>query len=319
MKTVGAYRSLWKRTLLRLFFPGYGRKGMGWLTNPKKALYNWFYYRTSISIPRLLGYKPSFGSAMAALFVASMFNLVALPVDTVQAASKSQKIKKNIKENKRSFGKSSDTKRTKLQYTTTKGNQSSGSTTKSTSKKATDNTLETTKLTKPLSATGTVSPTNSKTIANTKNHTTPQKSVSTKKHSNTKTYIDNETFDSSFENHLEPVKPLPTPQYNKDSSKSIPKNKADTYIQKRMLLEDVFNHIEKLSKGIYLDIEHDASANRIKLMYNGDTIGFLSKEDSFPVILCLRIGRKLYGVITDVKSDDKNTKIEVELWFSEGN
>ena len=46
-KIVGAYRSQWKRTLKRMFIPGYGRRGMGWWRNPKKAWYNWWYYRTS--------------------------------------------------------------------------------------------------------------------------------------------------------------------------------------------------------------------------------------------------------------------------------
>ena len=80
MKTVGAYRSLWKRTLLRFFFPGYGMKGMGWLRDPKKAWYNWLYHRTSLSIPRLLGYKPSLGGTVAAMLVASVFNIFSFPM-----------------------------------------------------------------------------------------------------------------------------------------------------------------------------------------------------------------------------------------------
>ena len=93
-KTVGAFRSQWKRALKRFFLWGYGKKGMGWWRDPKKAFYNWWYYRTSVSIPRLLGYKPSPGYCVFALMVACVFDLLAAPVDIVKAANKANKIRK---------------------------------------------------------------------------------------------------------------------------------------------------------------------------------------------------------------------------------
>ncbi len=39
-----------KRALKRAIIPGYGRKGMGLLKNPKKAAYNAVYHRTSIGL-----------------------------------------------------------------------------------------------------------------------------------------------------------------------------------------------------------------------------------------------------------------------------
>ena len=55
-KIVGAYRSQWKRFWMRLFTFGiYGSKGIGWWKNPKKAWYNFWYYRTSVSVYRILG------------------------------------------------------------------------------------------------------------------------------------------------------------------------------------------------------------------------------------------------------------------------
>ena len=93
-KTVGAFRSQWKRALLRFFLPGYGKKGMGWLRNPKKAAYNWWYHRTSISIPRMLGYKPSRGACFFALCVASLFSVFALPFDAASSGVKATKIHK---------------------------------------------------------------------------------------------------------------------------------------------------------------------------------------------------------------------------------
>ena len=93
-KTVGAFRSQWKRALKRFFLPGYGKKGMGWWRNPKKAFYNWWYYRTSISLPRMLGYKPSRGACILALTMACFLNVIAAPVDVAKAATKAHKIKK---------------------------------------------------------------------------------------------------------------------------------------------------------------------------------------------------------------------------------
>ena len=93
-KIVGAYRSQWKRFWMRLFtFGMYGKKGMGWWNNPKKAWYNFWYHRTSISIPRLLGYKPSRLSLFCAMLVASVASVFAAPVDATRAGIKAHKIK----------------------------------------------------------------------------------------------------------------------------------------------------------------------------------------------------------------------------------
>ncbi len=39
-----------KRTVKKAVISGYGKKGMGWLKNPKKAAYNKVYNKTSFSI-----------------------------------------------------------------------------------------------------------------------------------------------------------------------------------------------------------------------------------------------------------------------------
>lgn len=39
-----------KRSVKRAIIPGYGEKGMGWIKNPKKALYNKVYHKTTFSI-----------------------------------------------------------------------------------------------------------------------------------------------------------------------------------------------------------------------------------------------------------------------------
>ena len=42
-----------KRAVKKAVVPGYGKKGMGWLKNPKKALYNKIYKKTSFSLSDL--------------------------------------------------------------------------------------------------------------------------------------------------------------------------------------------------------------------------------------------------------------------------
>lgn len=43
-----------KRALKRTLIPGYGQKGTGYIKNPKKALYNRIYNKTTFSIFDLL-------------------------------------------------------------------------------------------------------------------------------------------------------------------------------------------------------------------------------------------------------------------------
>ncbi|GEK91833.1 hypothetical protein [Alkalibacterium kapii] len=38
-----------KRAIKKKVIPGYGKKGMGWLKNPKKAAYNKVYKKTTFS------------------------------------------------------------------------------------------------------------------------------------------------------------------------------------------------------------------------------------------------------------------------------
>lgn len=45
-RTIGRAKRAVKKSLL----PGYGKKGMGWIKNPKKAAYNKIYKKTSFSI-----------------------------------------------------------------------------------------------------------------------------------------------------------------------------------------------------------------------------------------------------------------------------
>jgi len=39
-----------KRAVKKALIPGYGKKGMGWIKNPKKAAYNKLYKKTTFSL-----------------------------------------------------------------------------------------------------------------------------------------------------------------------------------------------------------------------------------------------------------------------------
>lgn len=39
-----------KRAIKRAIIPGYGKKGMGWLRDPKKAAYNKIYNKTTVGV-----------------------------------------------------------------------------------------------------------------------------------------------------------------------------------------------------------------------------------------------------------------------------
>ncbi|MCT3083904.1 hypothetical protein EFO30_00830 [Lactococcus lactis] len=40
----------YKRKVKKALIPGYGKKGVGWIKNPKKAAYNKVYKKTSFSL-----------------------------------------------------------------------------------------------------------------------------------------------------------------------------------------------------------------------------------------------------------------------------
>ena len=60
MRTPSLTRSLkarttskWKRQAKKAIIPGYGKKGMGWVKNPKKAMYNKVYHKTTFGLSDL--------------------------------------------------------------------------------------------------------------------------------------------------------------------------------------------------------------------------------------------------------------------------
>ena len=54
-----------KRAAKRAVNPVYGKKGVGWATNPKKAAYNAVYHRTSVGVPDIVNGAVSAGKRSA--------------------------------------------------------------------------------------------------------------------------------------------------------------------------------------------------------------------------------------------------------------
>lgn len=274
-KTVGAFRSQWKRALKRFFLFGYGKKGMGWWRNPKKAFYNWWYHRTSVSIPRLLGYKPSGGSCILALTIACFLNVFAAPFDVAKAATKAHHITKARKARAASAG-----------TTATK----SATAKKPASKRVYSQVYATTEVKEETKA----------------------------------------PVVTSYERirPFEPVEPKAVVEQapvepDENTPKSAPKNEKDQFIRKRMIIAGSSYCdkavLEKLKVGTYfvLEAEPDNAYDKdaVKLVYEGEKIGYVPKQDRLAFVTCLKLKRNVYGVITAIKEEEHQVKYEFETWF----
>ena len=105
--------------------------------------------------------------------------------------------------------------------------------------------------------------------------------------------------------------------------KSTPKHENDQYIRKRMIIAgSAYCNTAVLSRlkiGSYIKLEaepdnpHDKDA--VKLIFEGEKIGYIAKNDRLAFITCIKLKRAIYGVITDIISEDNFTKYEYETWF----
>ena len=321
-KTVGAFRSQWKRALKRFFLPGYGKKGMGWWRNPKKAFYNWWYYRTSISLPRMLGYKPSRGACILALTMACFLNVFAAPVDVAKAATKAHKIKKARKA--RASGGTTTRNRPNSSRSTSSTYKSTPSSSSVHSKQSTSSTNKST-----YSSYSSVS-------ERTPSTKTIKKETPVKSSAPFVCVPDVEKKDPPKQEHIsyepirlfEPVEPKvivseEPVEPDENIPKSIPKNENDQYIRKRMIIAGSYycdvNVLSELKIGTYFDLEAEPDnpndKDAVKLTYNGQKIGYIAKQDRLAFVTCLKLRRNIYGVITNIIQESGRTKYEFETWF----
>lgn len=330
-KTVGAFRSQWKRALLRFFLPGYGKKGMGWLRNPKKAAYNWWYNRTSISIPRMLGYKPSRGACFFALCVASLFSVFALPFDAASSGVKATKIHKARKA--RTNGTSSRSRAKRNRTTEAQTSSSSRTTTSnSTSRTYTEPRTSTykastTKETVKRSSTSALSPTTRQRSAAPRNTTIKEAYIAHQEEETKRTSTYSYSFTPLFPR--EEVKPASAvvevpKEPDENTPKSTPKHEKDQYIRKRMIIAGSSycdaSVLAKLQVGTYFELEAEPDnpydKDAVKLLFEGEKIGYIAKADRLAFVTCLKLRRNIYGVITNIITENNFTKYEYETWFA---
>ena len=298
-KTVGAFRSQWKRALLRFFLPGYGKKGMGWLRNPRKAAYNWWYYRTSISIPRMLGYKPSRSACFFALCVASLFSVFALPFDAASSGIKATRIHKARKA--RSNG------------TTTRCSSTTKKTSGRRTSSASSNTYSSTR-------TNTSQPEVTATYSKQTSIVTP--TITEEKKASAAIYT---SVKSPFEHPTAVTSPPDSElkELDDNTPKSTPKNEKDQYIRKRMIIAGSSycdaSVLGKLHIGTYFNLSREPNnpydKDAVVLTLDGEKIGYVAKKDLTPFTVCLNLRRNIYGVITDIITENSFTKYEYETWF----
>jgi len=299
---------------------------MGWWRNPKKAFYNWWYYRTSISLPRMLGYKPSRGACILALTMACFLNVFAAPVDVTKAATKAHKIKKARKARasggtttrKRSTGSSSISS----SYNTS--NNSTNISSPAYSQKSTPSTYKKT-YSSFSSASKSVS-----TVHTVKKDTAEESSASSvsvpaieiKEHPKQEpiSYERIRLFEPAEPKVVVPQAPV---EPDENTPKSTPKNENDQYIRKRMIIAGSYycdaNVLNELKIGTYFDLEAEPDnpndKDAVKLTYNGQKIGYIAKQDRLAFVTCLKLRRNIYGVITNIIQESGRTKYEFETWF----
>ena len=126
----------------------------------------------------------------------------------------------------------------------------------------------------------------------------------------------------------QPVKPITPPEpevkeLDENTPKSKPKHEGDQYIRKRMIIAGSSycdkSALDKLTIGTYFELVAEPTnpydKDAIMLVHDGEKIGYFAKQDKLAFVACLRLKRKIYGVITDIITEPYPTKYEYETWF----
>lgn len=111
-------------------------------------------------------------------------------------------------------------------------------------------------------------------------------------------------------------------ELDENTPKSKPKHSNDKYIRKRMIIDnslcgdDACKNLEIGSRFDLVAEENSAlGKDAVKLVFEGQKIGYLEKKDSLAISTCLRLRRKIYGVVTDITYKDAKIQYEFEAWF----
>ena len=118
-------------------------------------------------------------------------------------------------------------------------------------------------------------------------------------------------------------KEAPMQEWGEEIPKSKPKGEKDRYIRKRMIVAGSYyceaSALEALFVGAYIDLEAEPEnpydPNAIKLTYQGQKIGYIAQKDLELFSACIKLQRKIYGVITDIRTEEGRVQYEYETWF----
>ena len=113
---------------------------------------------------------------------------------------------------------------------------------------------------------------------------------------------------------------------DESTPKSTPKNINDRYMRKRMLIDTSDScssfALDSLTVGAMLDFAEDGNnpidKYAISIISGGERLGRVARSDALPLLTCLKLGQKIYGVLTDKTSDENHAKYEFEVWISSG-
>ena len=370
---------------------------MGWFTNPKRAWYNFWYHRTSVSLYRLFGYKPSKLACFFALTFSTFFSLLTLPLDvasTCYKVGKSRRIRRSRASGRGghgggrgsgygsgygsgggdglgggsdfgsgSFGSSSSGigsgcgSRDSLGGGDGLGNssgdglgsrspnglgggqssQSDGlgesrafvsqarnnpSLRISVDSETTSESRESSEDYNPRteSKTKTNSSSTGKRSAKAeepKQQESPEKPV---KLPWVKSKEQMGRVACTYEEEDKPIVSLTVPKEvpSENTPKSTPKNSKDQYIRKRMFIHNTMPAADGLQVGDYLEIvsvptPEDKGA--IALHSSSGIVGYLPLADRAPYAACLKLGRLVYAVVSDISSGEEGKKYEIETWY----
>ena len=110
---------------------------------------------------------------------------------------------------------------------------------------------------------------------------------------------------------------------DENTPKSTPKSEKDQYIRKRMIIAGSYYCdkavLDTLEVGAYVELEAEPNnpydKDAVKLLFNGQKIGYVAKKDRSAFVTCLKLRRRIYGIITAIIEDDGQIKYEFETWF----
>ena len=295
-KMLGAYRSQFKRSLLRLIFPWYGKKGTGWWTNPRRAAYNWWYNRTSVGLSQLFSSLTSHSSTgFPELFLGICFALT-LPF---RAFSPSKTRTKSFSAKQSSQGANAPSSRS-----STSTSPHSKSTAQAT----------------PISQSTSVSTPSSAVSAPTAASSKPSSQASGPKPVTSKSSVSKQTTSKPPKE-----KPFPTPivtQTHSTGVTSVPDGphrlRWGMLITETQFADQTI--INNLSVGTQLELrpapDDTHGSNAVALYVQNTRIGYATRSDSFILVTYLRLRHTVYGIITGISDTDGRNIFEYEVWSS---